>query len=181
MTQSSKAMASAGDEARSTLMRQVEAELAELPKWLEQNQSDISETQMLAACVGIPQQALEDRYRLGIDFFDAGEFTHALEVAVLLSALKPSEPRFHFLAGMCMQKLAQLELAARYFAQVLLLDPSHAFSAFRLGECLYALGQPQKAIELFELVTDLSRGDDELRPLYMAAELRIVALQQEST
>ena len=173
-----EARAPAGDDTRRHLLRQVEAELGDLPNWFEQHRANLADGQMLAAYVGIPEQGLEDRYRLGIELFDGAEFPQALEVAVLLSALKPSEPRFHFLSGMCMQKLAQVEPAARCFAQVLLLDPSHAFSAFRLGECLYALGQTTKAIELFELVIDLSREDDDLRPLYIAAELRARALRQ---
>ena len=56
------------------------------------------------------------------------------------------------------------------YALTIELDEIHAAAAFRLGECLRALGKRAEAKTLFEMALNLSRGDFSRRQLLLMTE-----------
>jgi Flp pilus assembly protein TadD len=57
-----------------------------------------------------------------------------------LAQAAPLEPRFQFGLGLCLQHSGEINAAHRCYAIAFMLDPSDAACAYRIGECLIALG-----------------------------------------
>ncbi len=74
-----------------------------------------------------------------------GDGDKALSTWGELVAMRPGEPSFQFGYAMALQALDQLAFAGRHYAYAYALDPTDAATAFRLGECLAALGETLEA------------------------------------
>ncbi len=64
-----------------------------------------------------------------------------------LAERMPGQAGAQFGLALSLQQVGQIELAGRHFSYAYALDPSDAATAFRLGECLMALGYPNDARE----------------------------------
>lgn len=121
---------------------------------------------------GITEEELEAVYRLAYGALDSGNVRQAFEHAAFLVCNDPWDPRFHVIAGVCLQQLGQFEAAYRSYTQALAFDATDAVSTYRVGECLLALGEAADAHSAFEAAVKLSWAD----PAHTS--VREAALQQ---
>lgn len=120
----------------------------------------------------------EQLYKTAYDLFDIAAYQDALPILLHLIAHNLHDPRFPFAAGMCFQQLQQPFYGALLFSQTLLLNSDDAASAFRLGECLALLEQPEQALEAFEMALELIHANVESYPhLQEPTEARLQALR----
>lgn len=129
---------------------------------------DLARGLTLAESRSIPPEQLEALYASAWALCEEGQFDKALPVVLLLAAHAPSEARHLFLVATCFQRTDQPAQAAQMYVQCLLLDAQHYAALFRLGECLQAMGEREKAIDLFEAVIGVTPSDmryDSLREM----------------
>lgn len=113
-------------------------------------------------------------YEIAVRLCDAGEFLHALPIALALVA-RHEDARFAFLAGTCLQRLAQFDLAIPMYQLALAHDRTHAATAYRLGEVLLAQGLKQEGRQALELAVELGRGRESARKIQDMAMERMKA------
>lgn len=88
-----------------------------------------------------------------------------------LAELRPTEPACHFGYGLALQRAGEIELAGRHFSYAYALDPTDAACAFRLGECLLALGwtaDAHDALLAAQQLCDLPHNDPQIRELALS-------------
>lgn len=105
-------------------------------------------------------EQLEAVYDTACGLCDEGNFQFAAGLALHLFTYKPSDPRFGFMAGTCMQRLGLPGNAAKFFCHALVMGGDHPAALFRLGECMLALGDHENADRAFDAALDVSRGED---------------------
>lgn len=76
-----------------------------------------------------------------------GQIESATEQFAQLAALAADQFRVQFGFALCLQHQGLVERAAHHYSTAYVLDPSSASCAFRLGECLNALGYREEARE----------------------------------
>lgn len=79
----------------------------------------------------------------------------ALDGYVQLVEHHPLSAQHLFGFALCLQQMGQLEQAAGYFSLSYALEPSHGACAFRLGECLLALGHVPEAQDALRAAIEL--------------------------
>lgn len=84
-----------------------------------------------------PWQALSEQ---ALDALRRAQPEQALDAFVQLVEHNPFNAQYLFGFALSLQQLGQLEQAAGYFSLAHALEPSDGSIAFRLGECLLALG-----------------------------------------
>lgn len=109
-----------------------------------------------AALQGISAEQLEAVYALAYADIQAGRFEEAIDRCGMLAQHDPGDRRFLVAFALCLQHLEQFESAARFYGEALLLDATDALCAFRIGECLGALGELTDAREALEMAVKLS-------------------------
>lgn len=120
----------------------------------------------LAQVAGVSEQSLEEEYRFAYEEILDGDYEVALPRLNALVHQAPREDRYVFAMAYCLQHLGQFESAGRLYAHSLLMDASNAMCAFRIGECLLAMGSFAEAREAFETACELARltpGFEEVR------------------
>lgn len=88
-----------------------------------------------------------------------------------LVQLQATEPACHFGYGLALQRAGELEPAGRHFSYAYALDPSDAACAYRLGECLLALGwtaDAHDALLAAQQLCELPHNDPQIRELALA-------------
>jgi predicted Zn-dependent protease len=115
---------------------------------------------------------LEAVYDTTCQLCDEGNFRFAAALALHLVTHKPSDPRFGFIAGTCMQRLGFHANAGQLFCCSLVAGGDHPAAFYRLAECLLALGDNANAEKALDAAIDLSRHQEQAGPLQaMAHEL----------
>ena len=102
---------------------------------------------------------------------DQGHYEQALPLWEQLVQAQPGEPSFQFGFALALQQLGQMELAGKHFSCAYALDPTDAACAFRLGECLLALGwtaDAHDALLAAQQLCDLPHNDPRVRELSLA-------------
>jgi Flp pilus assembly protein TadD len=92
----------------------------------------------------------------------------ALDGFAALAMLAPGKPEYQFGFALCLQHFGQVEEAGRHFSAALVLDPSDAACAYRLGECLAACGYVEDARDALNValaLCSLPETDAAIRPL----------------
>jgi tetratricopeptide (TPR) repeat protein len=118
--------------------------------------SDLSPTQRLQELIEslqpllppgqeVTQERLPELWQQANAALENNDNDLALEAWSELVAARPDEAAFHFGYALTLQQLKQFEFAGRHFSYAFALDPSDAASAYRLGECLAALGYTVEA------------------------------------
>lgn len=130
----------------------------------------------LADLHGISAEELEAVYARGYDAIAAGQWNEALDDMAFVVRHNPWEQRYHFAFALCLHHLRQYEAAGNHYSQALLLDATDAVCAFRLGECLGALGHLSDAREAFETVVKLSYLKAEYADVRAQAQQRLDVL-----
>lgn len=134
-----------------------------------------------AGGTGMPtREQLDDVYATACRLCDAGSFQLAAPLALHLTASRPTEPRFSFIAGTCLQRLAIHPNAAQMFCLCLLHGGCSAAALYRLGECLLATGDKPNAARVLEAAFDLSRESEDAAQLQALSEKLIVGLMTGS-
>lgn len=121
--------------------------------------------------VNPPLNELIRQYDVACEDLLAGDWVRAQRSFEQLVQAAALEPRFYFGLGLSLQQQGLVERAARQFAICTHLNPSDAASAFRLGECLQALGEEAGAQETFHdalKLCNLPGVDPQLRQLIEA-------------
>lgn len=129
--------------------------LRALPAMLEESAGELAKGTSLAQWRGIPEEELESLHAAARTLCDLGRFDQALPVALLLASHAPDQARYLFTSATCLQRMGADALAAQQFAQCLLIDPAHMAALFRLGECMSAMGEQAKAVDLFDAVVGM--------------------------
>lgn len=132
-----------------------------------------------AAGAPTPEQ-LQDVYATACRLCDAGSFQLAAPLALHLVASLPTEPRFAFVAGTCLQRLSIHPNAAQMFCLCILHGGGSAAALYRLGECLLAAGDRGNAAKVLEAAFDLSRESEDAAELQALSEQLIVGLMRRA-
>lgn len=131
----------------------------------------------LAESRDIPQEQLDALYASAWALCEDGQFDKALPVVLLLASHAPPDARHLFLAATCFQRVDKPAQAAQMYVQCLLLDARHYAAMFRLGECLQAMGDSEKAIDLFEAVIGITPSEARYDSLRQMAHQRHQSLR----
>lgn len=99
---------------------------------------------------------------------DKGQFKEALTSAIELHLLQPSDGRYAFVVGTCLQHLGQHARALCCFTLAAITGPSAA-ARFRAGECLLALGHDEDAALVFQQAVAAAPANTPLHALATAA------------
>ena len=102
----------------------------------------------------------EAKIELARLFLEAGEDNKALQVATQALREHPRNSDLHALAAAAHEQMSMLEEAARHWAAILSVDPSHSYSNLRLASLLQRLGDNAGAIDCFRRVVEVSQGQD---------------------
>jgi predicted Zn-dependent protease len=124
---------------------------------------------------------LEDVYSTACRLCDAGNFRFAAPLALHLVTYQPTDPRFSFLAGTCLQRLGIYSNAAQMFCFTLVNCGEDAATVYRLGECLLALGDKESAGKALEIAFDLSRNSYDAGELQSLSEVLINTVKGGAT
>ena len=163
------------DDINSTLA-QIEESLSHLKEMLAQHMSELKQGKTLAEVNHITDIELEGLYQQAYDFFQEGKFQQALPITLQISALKPNEWRYLFIAGMCFQFLGDSEAATSFYGFTLMVNPACTPAAFRLAECLSASGDQENARHTYEAVITMGRDVPEHMKLQDVAQMHLAAM-----
>ena len=155
------------------IVQQLAASLENLPQTLEQCREQLEQGYTLGQLRGISDAEYEALYKIARDLCDKGDFHHALPIALQLTLHHPIDSRFPFIAGSCLQRLGHAEPAALMYAMALDVNPEHAAAAYRLGECLIAVGKSEEAIPFLSKTIELSYGNFSMRSLMDMAQKKL--------
>ncbi|MEK7346578.1 MAG: tetratricopeptide repeat protein [Pseudomonadota bacterium] len=97
-------------------------------------------------------QALHEQ---ALDALRHAQPEEALDVFVQLVEHRPLDAPYLFGFALCFQQLGQLQEATGYFSLAHALEPSDGACAFRLGECLLALGHVAEAQDALRAAIEL--------------------------
>ncbi|VTU14702.1 hypothetical protein [Variovorax sp. RA8] len=119
-------------------------------------------------------QSPDELYQIAARLCDAGEFAHALPIALHLAGRPEREARYAFLAGSCLQRLDHPHVALGMFGLSTINEAESPTPGplLRSGECLAAMGLNDRAIEAFEAAVEIARSDSEY------AQLQDIALEK---
>lgn len=140
---------------------------------IEQCREQLKQGYTLGGLRGISDEGYAALYNIAHNLCDQGDFHHALPVALQLTTHNPTDSRYPFMAGSCLQRLGHVEAAALMYAVALDVDPEHAAATYRLGECLIAVGKPEGAAPLLKKVIELSYGNFDKRTLMEMAQKKL--------
>lgn len=124
--------------------RAIETDLSPLKKALDQIFEAPITQQLLEATNAA---SLDKAYALAWQALAEGQIESATEQFAQLAALAADQFRVQFGFALCLQHQGLIERAAHHYSTAYVLDPSSASCAFRLGECLNALGYREEARE----------------------------------
>jgi tetratricopeptide (TPR) repeat protein len=161
------------DPAVASIVETLTLNLADMPALIQSFQCELEQGKSLAECRDITNEGLESLYTLAAQLCDEAQFEHALPICLNLLIHQPRNPRYQFICASCLQRLGQLQEASVLFDYVLQLDATDAAAAYRLGECLDALGDREQAKNKFNLCIDLSYGVFRYRTIQDLARSKI--------
>lgn len=157
-------------------MGQLDERMERLKEKMALQVDKLEKNKLLAELGSIDDNNLEALYQQAYDFFQEEKYQEALPLALQISALKPVEWRYLFIAGMCFQFLGDCEAAASFYGFTLMIDPACTPAAYRLAECLSASGDEEQAKQLYEAVIAMGRSVPEQLPLQDLAQKHLAAM-----
>lgn len=158
------------------IVDQLTSSLEDLPQTLEQCRRWLEQGYTLGELRGISEDGYTALYTMARELCDQGNFHHALPIALQLAFHQPTDKRFPFIAGACLQRLGHPQKAALMYALASDVDTDDAASNFRLAECLLATGHTEEAKPFLHKAIDLSYGRDHCRSLQERARKTLEAL-----
>ncbi len=97
------------------------------------------------ADAGYKKQDINESYRSGRTFIKYEMYEDALERLQLADNEEPNNADINNLLGFAHRKLGNFEVAHRYYAKALRIDPRHRGANEYLGELYLQTGEPEKA------------------------------------
>ncbi len=107
-------------------------------------------------------------YEQAMEALSSEQFERSSEAFSTLLSINPLDADYLFGFALSLQFMGAIEKAAEYFSMSYALDPSNGACAFRLGECLLALGHEEDAREALRTAVQLDAvpgSDPEVREL----------------
>ncbi len=150
--------------------------LHNIQQTLEQYREKLEHGCTLGELRGITEDGYASLYKIAYYLCDQSDFHHALPVALQLTLHNPTDSRYPFMAGSCLQRLGHLGPAALMYALARDVDPDHAAAAYRLGECLIGIGKPEEAVPFMNKTIELSYGNFDMRKLMKLAQKKLDSL-----
>lgn len=150
--------------------------LQNVQETLEQCREQLEQGITLGELRGITDAEYAALYKIASDLCDKGDFHHALPVALQLALHNPTNHRYPFIAGACLQRLGHAEPAALMYALACDVKPDDAAAAFRLGECLLTAKRPEEAKQFLHKAVELSYGQYHCRDLQQLARNKLESL-----
>lgn len=160
-----------------TIVEQLTKSLEQLPQVLEQFDLASEKGVTLGELRGITKTEFDALYNIATKLCNDGAFEHALPICLQLMLHDPTDKRYVFQTGSCLQRLGEYKYAAILFARTLDLKPDETVAAYRLAECLLAIDKFTEAKAIFEKLVEISRGKFHCRELFELAQARIHSLQ----
>jgi len=160
------------------IVTQLAEGLQHIEQIIEESREYLDQGYTLGELRGITDEGYAALYKIAHELCDQGEFQHALPIAFQLTLHQPTDSRYSFITGACLQRLKQFDSAALMYALSLDVDPEHAAAAYRLAECLIAIGKPEEAKPFLHKAIDLSYGDFDKRTLMEMAQKKLDSLRK---
>ncbi len=107
---------------------------------------------------------------------EAGNHAAAVDLAWALAYDDPWNRDHTLDLALCLQHLGELDSACRFYSVALLLDPTDAYTLYRLGECLDGLGERDDARAVYLATLELAREDAAYSDVGQQALARLDAL-----
>lgn len=159
-----------------TIVEQLTDGLQNIQQTLEQCCEQLERGYTLGELRGITDEGYASLYKIAHDLCDEGNFHHALPVALQLTLHNPTDSRYPFITGSCLQRLGHFEPAALMYALAIDVDAGHAAATYRLGECLIELGKSDEAMQFLNKAIELCYGDFSKRTLLDMANKKVNSL-----
>jgi len=158
------------------IVEQLSDGLHNIQQTLEQCREQLEQGYTLGELRGITDKGYAALYKIAHNLCDQGDFQHALPVAMQLTLHNPTDSRYAFMAGSCLQRLTHFEPAAVMYALAIDANPDHAAASYRLAECLISLGKSDEALPFLNKAIDLCYGNFDKRQLMDMAKKKIDSL-----
>lgn len=155
------------------IVTQLSEGLQHIEQTLEQCREQLEQGYTLGDLRGITDEGYESLYDIAHTLCNQGDFHHALPIALQLTLHRPTDVRYPFMTGSCLQRLGHFDAAALMYALSMDVDPEYAAAAYRLAECLIAIGKPEEAIPFLHQTIDLCYGDFEKHSLMEMARAKL--------
>lgn len=97
----------------------------------------------------------DERYRLAMENYVAGQWSDADGAFTALDAAYPDVAAIKLMRGNIAYSLGQLEAAVRHYDAAIALNEQFGVAYYKLGVCLYRMGQLGRALAAFEQAQDL--------------------------
>lgn len=143
-----------------TVLALVERDLLDWPTKLIDVQRAVSTGMVKAALTTVPPPTLEHFYDTAYGLFQQQAYDQALPIALYLSVHAPQDPRFLFMSGLILQVLNEPLMAAVFYACLLQQQQDVVPAAYRLAECYVAVGQRERAQDIFDLAINIGDADE---------------------
>ncbi len=104
---------------------------------------------------GLSPEHLDAIFATGINYMQVGEVQKAQGVFLKLNALKSTDARFNYALGTTLQMQGNYAAAAKIYMIALTLDAMNVDAYLRIGECLLASEEFDRAREAFEAAQSL--------------------------
>lgn len=147
--------------------------LQNVQETIEQCREKLEQGYTLGELRGITDEGYAALYKIAHELCDQGDFRHALPVALQLTLHNPTDTRYPFMTGSCLQRLGHIEPAALMYALTLDVNADHAAASYRLGECLIDLGKSDEAMQFLNKTIELCYGNFGKRKLMDMAKEKL--------
>ena len=111
---------------------------------------------------------LAELFNAGQQALIEGRLDDALGIYLVLQQARPDESAYRFGYALTLQQMGEIKQAGEHYTIAFALDPTDAACAFRLGECLAALGYTVDAHDALHAaiqLCDIPRNDPKIREL----------------
>lgn len=132
--------------------------------------------QVQALVPDLDESQLMSMYEQVVEGMQMGDPGRVLELAFSLVDASPWERAYRLILAECLQQLGEYESAGRFYGLALMLDATDALCAYRMGECLGALGHLDDAREAFDTAVKLSWLDPHYADVREAAQAQLDAI-----
>jgi len=107
-------------------------------------------------------------------------YRFAAALALHLATYRPKEPRYTFMAGICLQHVGAFANAAKFYCLALGHGGDNPAALYRLGECLLALGDKVNAEKALDAAFEASREVEGAAPLQAIAQDLLDSIRKAS-
>ncbi|WHP81113.1 CDC27 family protein [Edwardsiella anguillarum] len=115
---------------------------------------------------GASQDEMEASYARGCQALNDGDIHEATATFAFLSLQQPLERRFTFAFACVLLQQQEYHQALTLFSYSLALQANDPFTPFHMAECLFALREPDAAMDALDATIALCYGQADANPRY---------------